>query len=105
MGKSFVRRTEDFICERCGNTVKGTGYTNHCPFCLWSKHVDVFPGDRASICKGMMEPVSIEKRKNHYVVIHRCTKCGYEKRNKTAQDDNFDILLQISMAQAKGVKQ
>lgn len=38
--KNFTRVIEDFICENCGTEVKGNGYTNHCPKCLWSKHVD-----------------------------------------------------------------
>ena len=44
----FIRREENFVCEVCGAKVKGTGYTNHCPQYLWSKHVDkLIPGDRA----------------------------------------------------------
>ena len=52
--KKFIKVKEDFVCEHCGAEVKGDGYTNHCPKCLWSKHVDVHPGDRAAECGGMM---------------------------------------------------
>ena len=55
----FIKNIEDFTCEHCGAPVKGTGYTNHCPKCLWSKHEDVNPGDRASDCHGLMKPIDI----------------------------------------------
>ncbi|MGA2910277.1 MAG: RNHCP domain-containing protein [Candidatus Microgenomates bacterium] len=96
MGKHFVRRNENFTCEHCGQTVVGSGYTNHCPTCLWSKHVDVYPGDRASACRGMMKPVRVEFKKGQYVIVHRCTTCGCEKRNKAAPNDNFDAILQVA---------
>lgn len=95
MSASFIRREEDFVCENCGKIVKGNGYTNHCPYCLYSKHVDVNPGDRASDCGGLMEPISVEKRKNELILVHRCAKCGHQKRNKTAPNDDFDQLLKL----------
>ena len=96
MTKQFQRTVEDFTCEHCGHIVMGTGYTNHCLVCLWSKHVDINPGDRQSECLGMMEPVSIEQKRGEFVIIHRCQKCGHEKRNKTAPDDNMDKIIHIS---------
>ena len=57
--RRFARTVEDFVCEKCGTQVEGDGYTNHCPHCLWSRHVDVNPGDRKATCKGMMEPVAV----------------------------------------------
>lgn len=95
MIKRFQRKIEDFACENCREEVKGDGYTNHCPHCLWSKHVDINPGDRASLCGGLMEPVSKEIEKDEYVITHRCEKCGHEKRNKSAQEDDFDKILNI----------
>lgn len=95
MSKKFQRCQEDFICQQCGTVVEGTGYTNHCPKCLWSKHVDVNPGDRAATCGGMMEPVSIELKKNQYIILHRCLKCGFEKRNKAASNDSFEKIIEI----------
>jgi hypothetical protein len=93
--KKFQRKKEDFVCEKCGFKVEGSGYTNHCPKCLWSKHVDVNPGDRAAKCGGMMEPVEIEMKEGEYVITHRCVKCGYQKKNKAAADDNFEEILGI----------
>ncbi len=95
MTKRFQRKIEDFTCEKCGEEVKGDGYTNHCPVCLWSKHVDINPGDRASVCEGLMEPVDKEIEKDGYVITHRCQICKYEKRNKATSEDDFDKLLNI----------
>ncbi len=94
MSQNFKKCKEDFICLNCGREVKGTGYTNHCPSCLYSLHVDITPGDRLATCGGLMEPVKIESVKNEFVITHRCKKCGYEKRNKVAIDDNLDKFLE-----------
>jgi RNHCP domain len=73
---AFIKRKEDFECAQCGYQVMGNGYTNHCPKCLWSKHVDIQPGDRAEPCLGMMEPIGVEGSSPTYRVIHRCKKCA-----------------------------
>lgn len=75
--------------------VIGSGYTNHCPQCLWSKHVDVNPGDRAATCYGFMEPIAVEEQGGENIILHRYTLCGFGKRNKTLKDDNFDAILQL----------
>ena len=90
---SFFRRIEDFQCEHCGAAVAGDGYTNHCPKCLWSKHVDIEPGDRAAKCGGMMEPVSVERAGDEWILMHRCEKCAHMKRNKMSPDDDFDAIV------------
>ena len=64
--KQFNRKKENFVCENCGEKVEGNGYTNHCPNCLWSKHVDINPGDRQEECKGLMVPVDLEKQGQDY---------------------------------------
>ncbi len=96
MSSQFKRNIEDFVCEKCGFDVEGNGYTNHCPQCLWSKHVDVTPGDRAGICRGLMEPVRVEVKNREYIIIHKCVKCGLDLSNKAVKEDNFDMLVQIS---------
>jgi DNA-directed RNA polymerase subunit RPC12/RpoP len=94
--KRFIRTTEDFICEHCGTEVKGDGYTNHCPHCLFSKHVDLHtPGDRLNPCKGLMEPVGYFTKGSEYIIVHRCLRCGQEKNNYFKKGDNFDALLSI----------
>ena len=63
--KQFTKRDESFICENCGKEVGELGYTSrdHCPHCLYSKHVDINPGDRLNTCKGLLKPIGIEKFK------------------------------------------
>lgn len=95
MSKLFERKIEDFTCEHCGYSVVGDGYTNHCPKCLWSKHVDVNPGDRHASCKGLMKPATVEKETGEYVLTHECVKCGHRKRNKVGKQDEFDQVIKI----------
>lgn len=92
---NFTRTIEDFICGHCGAKVIGNGYTNHCPVCLWSKHADINPGDRAESCGGMMKPVSVELDHGEYVLTHCCEICGATKRNKTVKTDNFDAIVTL----------
>lgn len=98
---TFIAREEPFICEHCGEPVapilRGT-YRNHCPRCLWSKHVDdEGPGDRASACCGMMRPSSLDRRgKKGWVVIHECEKCGKTMPNKLSDDDQWERILQFT---------
>lgn len=98
----FIKNKEDFKCEKCGTEVIGNGFTNHCPNCLWSKHVDISPGDRAGECHGMMEPTGIEKRGKDYIIVHKCQKCGFVKKNKAEKNDSFQIIIQIASA-TKGI--
>ena len=73
----------------------GSGFTDHCPKCLWSRHLDVNPGDREAICKGMMEPISVEKRGDGYVVHYRCQKCNYLYQVKAAENDDFERIIKL----------
>ena len=95
----FTVIDEEFECEHCKKYVSKLGYTcrDHCPFCLYSKHVDINPGDRAEECHGDLEPVSLEiDGKKGYVIIFKCKKCGQIRKNKAAKDDNFEKILEIS---------
>ena len=102
MSTRFKKKVENFICEKCGFEVVGDGYTNHCPKCLWSKHVDIFPGDRFEKCGGMMEPIRIEKGRGggfgseSFVITHKCVECGVEKRNKVCKSDDFNEVIKLS---------
>lgn len=93
--KRFSKNKEDFVCEICNAKVKGTGYTDHCPKCLWSKHVDKNPGDRKSECKGMMEPIKTEHDRKGFTIIYVCKKCGLRKRVKAAENDSKEMLMQL----------
>ncbi|MGI6680778.1 MAG: RNHCP domain-containing protein [Bdellovibrionota bacterium] len=91
----FIKNKEDFICENCGFHVIGSGYTNHCPKCLYSKHVDINPGDRENSCLGLMEPIDFIRKNGKDYIVHKCLKCNAEKLNKVSKDDNLDIILEI----------
>ena len=102
MEKRFTKIDEEFICDNCGNKVKKLGYTSrdHCPKCLYSKHVDINPGDRLEECHGDLIPVSVElNSKKGYVIIYRCKKCGKTRKNKAAEDDNMDFIIKLSAEQ------
>jgi len=94
--KHFQKRAEDFACENCGEKNAGNGYTNHCRECLWSRHVDINPGDRKEKCGGMMKPVEIEVKNGEYAVLHTCASCGHTRKNKIAQNDNMDEVIRIA---------
>jgi len=102
MEPKFQRRIEDFTCEHCGTAVTGNGFTNHCPVCLWSKHVDIQPGDRAEACQGMMEPVNVVRKGDGYRILFRCTRCDVERWNKSTPEDDFEVLLRIAQQHAGG---
>lgn len=80
----------------CGHAVTGTGYTNHCPRCLWSRHVDVHPGDRAHGCRGLMRPVAVEPRGGAWSIRFRCERCGHEARNRSDPADSVEALLAVA---------
>ena len=96
LSKKFKKKLEDFVCENCNLEVKGNGYTNHCPGCLFSKHVDNTPGDRLAACGGLMKPIDIEGTEKEYILIHKCVTCNHIKRNKTSNNDSIDVLVQIA---------
>ena len=99
--KRFKKNDSGFICANCGKEVKPLGYTsrNHCPFCLFSLHADIMPGDRKNSCGGILEPVLSEPSsdlKKGYVINFRCKKCGEKARNKAAKDDNKNLLIKLT---------
>jgi ribosome biogenesis GTPase / thiamine phosphate phosphatase len=92
---------DSFTCRHCGWAVSsqavGTQHRNHCPRCLWSLHLDDRPGDRASGCRGEMEPIAIQARTGgEWSVLQRCTECGVIKANRIAGDDNEWLLLSLA---------
>jgi DNA-directed RNA polymerase subunit RPC12/RpoP len=95
MSAKFKKVIEDFVCDNCGKKVKGDGYTNHCPHCLWSKHVDINPGDRANKCGGLMEPIYAEMIRSGHDIAYRCVKCGEIKHNRSHKNDDFETILKI----------
>lgn len=96
--KKFNMIDEEFICDHCHKKVSTLKYSarDHCPFCLYSKHVDISPGDRNNNCHGLLKPIDIEKFKSSYKIIYQCQKCGELHKNIMANDDNYDEILKIS---------
>ena len=93
MPKTFQKKIEDFDCSNCGLHIKGNGYTDHCPQCLYGKHVDINPGDRANKCKGTMVPISTDYHSNSFTIHYECSECGAKKSFKASADDNKELLF------------
>jgi DNA-directed RNA polymerase subunit RPC12/RpoP len=102
--KNFIKNDNGFVCAQCDKTVQplGSSSRDHCPFCLYSLHVDIVPGDRASGCGGLLVPLAAETdARRGYMIIYRCKKCGAIKRNKSAHDakiqpDNIDLIIELT---------
>ncbi len=107
------RGLEDvFTCRQCQAAVytqpmiSGVQNRNHCPYCLWSRHVDhTQPGDRLSACKASMQPIGLTVKQCHnkygdithgeLMLIHRCSECGKLSINRIAADDQAERLMEI----------
>lgn len=102
----------DFTCRHCGREVSaapersGVRNRNHCPYCLWSKHVDLNEaGDRLAACKAPMQPVALTfklPRKKYasaqpgeLMLVHQCTGCGGLSINRVAADDGLALLWDV----------
>lgn len=100
----------DFRCTKCGAFVtsahqfSGVNNRNHCPYCLWSSHLDLYTsGDRLSACKGPMKPIGLtmKKSRNKYrpessgelMMIHECIECTAISINRIAADDDTDSMF------------
>lgn len=96
--KKFYELDEKFICENCHKEVDPLGYSSrdHCPYCLYSKHVDINPGDRENPCKGLLKPIGIEKYKDTYKILYQCQSCKEHHKNIIAKDDNMNEIIKIS---------
>lgn len=96
--KNFVKNDEGFICEHCHKEVQKLNITSrdHCPYCLYSKHVDINPGDRQNPCQGLLKPIGIEKFKDTFKILYTCEKCKEQHKNIIAIDDDMDKIIEIS---------
>jgi hypothetical protein len=102
---------QDFNCTHCKYPVSAerliaaVGNRNHCPYCLWSRHMDLHEaGDRLSACKEPMKAVALALKHRHkkynsgygeLMLVHLCLDCGKVTANRIAADDAPDRLLQI----------
>ena len=96
--KRFTMKDENFTCENCLKNVNKLNYTarDHCPYCLYSKHVDLMPGDRLNTCKGLLKPIAIEKFKDTYKIVYKCQKCGEIHKNIMANDDDMNLIIELT---------
>ena len=102
----------DFACMVCHNfvsvapAVSGVNNRNHCPYCLSSRHVDLFKaGDRLSACKASMRPVALTLKKTtkkysntgqgELMLVHLCDECGKPSINRIAADDDITAILEV----------
>lgn len=100
-----------FECCHCSlevtpNPAMGTMHRNHCNHCLWSRHVDTTPGDRASACGGCMEPIGVtlkhegqdkygKEKLGDVMLVHRCETCHAININRVAADDPEDLIMRV----------
>lgn len=76
----------------------GTRHRNHCPWCLWSVHLDNTPGDRAAACGGGMEPIAVSACDDgEWLLVHQCKSCFGVHVNRIAGDDNERDLLALAV--------
>ncbi len=100
----FTHKNEPFTCEHCGQHVPAaaSGCRNHCPFCLTSKHVDIFPGDRANPCQGLLRAISYHMDSQKGLMLDfRCDGCGAITRNIANRNDpicpdNYEKILALT---------
>jgi hypothetical protein len=103
---------QGFLCRNCNLYVACDPYTsgvqnrNHCPYCLWSRHLDGrTAGDRRSACRASMRPIglTIKQSRNKYghessgelMIIHDCTICSKIVINRIAADDSTARLFEL----------
>ncbi|GCE30510.1 hypothetical protein KDA_59940 [Dictyobacter alpinus] len=49
-----------------------------------------------------MAPIGYFQRPNgEYVLVHRCLGCDFERFNRIAGDDNFDLVLALPLVPAR----
>ena len=102
----------DFMCSHCqafvssAHQISGVHNRNHCPYCLWSCHLDLYAaGDRLSACKAMMKPIGLtmKKGRNKYrlesggelMLVHECVECHAISINRIAADDDAEIVITV----------
>lgn len=96
---------DGFKCINCGKWVStqalGTEHRNHCPFCLWSVHLDRKIGDRQAACGGKLEPIGLAfkteggRKLGELCVVHRCLTCGVVRKNRLAGDDDPEVAIEL----------
>lgn len=99
MNKKFTYKNESFKCQHCGalNEPAKRYIRDHCSDCLHSLHLDVYPGDRASDCGGLMKPIAFKVGgKTDYKILYKCQKCSYKHWNMMLLDDNMQVMEKLN---------
>ncbi|MCH4885927.1 RNHCP domain-containing protein [Acidaminobacter sp. JC074] len=96
------KENKTFVCENClalVEAVKNQSYKNHCHRCLYSKHLDIVPGDRRSSCMGLMKPSGQRiHTKKGIQILHICEDCGHKQWNIIDESsDNFDLICSLEV--------
>jgi DNA-directed RNA polymerase subunit RPC12/RpoP len=107
----YHSHNHDFSCMHCHLPVSASMLIskvhnrNHCPYCLWSRHLDLFkPGDRLSACKAEMRPIGLafKRERNRYapslgelMIVHQCSDCGKFSLNRSAADDDPALIISL----------
>ena len=84
---------ESFVCGHCSQEVPigDVMIRDHCPFCLWGRHLDNIPGDRAAECGGLMRPLSFSVGGGTRWIHYQCTKCNHQFRVRAHPDDTQEL--------------
>jgi hypothetical protein len=111
---SLYQAETGFKCGRCHvfitaePVLSGVNNRNHCPYCLWSKHLDLYQaGDRLAACKSLMRPVGLalkrtrkkyEASAGELMLVHLCVECERVSVNRMAADDDAARVWEIYTA-------
>ncbi|MBW6441794.1 RNHCP domain-containing protein [Patescibacteria group bacterium] len=110
MNAKEEEKNRGFVCINCGKWVPISPFTktlnrNHCPHCLWSKHVDsAIAGDRMSVCNTGMKPIGLNFKnsrtdkwggevQNELMLIHQCIRCQKISINRVLAEDNSSEII------------
>jgi hypothetical protein len=47
-----------------------------------------------------MEPIAVEGTSPEYTLVHRCIRCGFEKRNRVVPGDEPEQVIAIAKKRA-----
>jgi hypothetical protein len=102
---------QGFKCGHCHAFVatepglSGVQNRNHCPYCLWSRHLDLYEaGDRLSACKVLMQPIALTMKHiskkygpgcGELMLVHACMECEALSINRIAADDDPQRLVAV----------
>lgn len=97
--KRFTYNNSSFICLFCKAIVPihPSSSRDHCNHCLFSQHVDIFPGDRQNICQGLLEPIGLINSASKQKIVYRCMQCHKKTNNVAAIDDNSNAIIELSL--------